>query len=191
VISAADGRERLELSRKYPGVIDLLISDINMPRMNGANLCGHLVEERPGLKMLVMSGAHMSEIVSQHANLPFLPKPFDGQTLIARVRAILGAHSSPCECRSSTGPQNRRLLKPLLWTAAAHQFGENCRSRKAGGGHAIRLRQSRHQTGNRCTSRFTNSGTRLLSRPPCPPPAQSIRGVGDLPGIAGHLNTGK
>ena len=86
MISAADGRERLELSRKYPGVIDLLIADINMPRMNGANLCGHLVEERPGLKMLVMSGAHMSEIVSQNANLPFLPKPFDGQTLIARVR---------------------------------------------------------------------------------------------------------
>jgi hypothetical protein len=104
--------------------------------------------------------------------------------------AILGAHSSPCECRSSTGPQNRRLLKPLLWTAAAHQFGENCRSRKAGGGHVIRLRQSRHQTGNRCTSRFTNPGTRLLSRPPYPPPAHSIRGVGDLPGIAGHLKNG-
>jgi DNA-binding response OmpR family regulator len=62
-----------------------------MPRMNGTNLCGHLVEERPGLKMLVMSGADMSEIVSQNANLPFLPKPFDGKTLIARVRAILGA----------------------------------------------------------------------------------------------------
>jgi hypothetical protein len=33
--------------------------------MNGTNLCGHLVEERPGVKILVMSGADMSEIVSQ------------------------------------------------------------------------------------------------------------------------------
>jgi YesN/AraC family two-component response regulator len=74
---AADLREGLELSRKYPGVMDLLITDVKMPRMNGTNLCGHLVEERPGLKMLVMSGADMSEIVSQNANLPFLPKPFE------------------------------------------------------------------------------------------------------------------
>ena len=91
VLSAADGHEGLELSRKYPGLIDLLITDVNMPRMNGTDLCGHLMEERPGIKVLVMSGADMSEIVSQNANMPFLPKPFDGQTLKARVRAILAA----------------------------------------------------------------------------------------------------
>jgi hypothetical protein len=37
----------------------------------------------------------MSEIVSQNVNLPFLPKPFDGQTLKARVRAILAAPVQP------------------------------------------------------------------------------------------------
>ena len=89
VLSAADGHEGLELSRKYPGLIDLLITDVNMPRMNGTDLCGHLMEERPGIKVLVMSGAHMREIIGQNANLPFLPKPFDGQTLKAKVRAIL------------------------------------------------------------------------------------------------------
>ena len=91
VLSAADGHEGLELSRKYPGLIDLLITDVNMPRMNGTDLCGHLMEERPGIKVLMMSGADMREIVSQNANLPFLPKPFDGQTLKARVREILAA----------------------------------------------------------------------------------------------------
>ena len=91
VLSAADGHEGLELSRKYPGVIDLLITDVEMPRMNGTDLCGHLMEERPGIKVLVMSGADMSEIVSQNANMPFLPKPFDGETLKAKVRAILAA----------------------------------------------------------------------------------------------------
>ena len=91
VLSAADGREGLELSRQYPGTIDLLITDVQMPRMNGTDLCGHLLEERPGIKVLVMSGADIREIVRQNANLLFLPKPFDGQTLKARVRAILAA----------------------------------------------------------------------------------------------------
>ncbi len=91
VLSAADGQEGLELSRKYPGLIHLLITDVNMPRMNGTDLCGHLIAERPNIKVLVMSGADMREVVSQNANLPFLPKPFDGQTLKTRVREILAA----------------------------------------------------------------------------------------------------
>ena len=91
VLSAADGREGLELSRSYPGSIDLLITDMVMPRMNGSDLCAHLLEERPGIKMLVMSGADTSEIISQNANLPFLPKPFDGWALKSRVRDILAA----------------------------------------------------------------------------------------------------
>ena len=91
VLSAADGHEGLELSRKYPGVIDLLITDVEMPRMNGTDLCGHLMEERPEIKVLVMSGKDISEIIRQNANMPFLPKPFDGQTLKARVREVLAA----------------------------------------------------------------------------------------------------
>lgn len=89
VLSAADGHEALELSRHYPGSIDLVITDVQMPRLNGTDLCAHLLEERPGIKALLMSGADITEIVSQNVDLPFLPKPFDGQTLNARVRAIL------------------------------------------------------------------------------------------------------
>jgi DNA-binding response OmpR family regulator len=91
VLSAADGHEGLELSRKYPGTIDLVITDVNMPRMNGTDLCGHLMEERPGIKMLIMSGADMSKTLGQNNSLPFLLKPFDGQTIRARVQAILAA----------------------------------------------------------------------------------------------------
>jgi len=91
VLSAADGHEGLDLSRQYPGTIDLVITDVQMPRLNGTDLCAHLLEERPGIKVLVMSGEDMSEIVSQNVNLPFLPKPFDGKTLKASVRSILAA----------------------------------------------------------------------------------------------------
>jgi DNA-binding response OmpR family regulator len=95
VLSAADGHEGLELSRQYPGAIDLVITDAQMPRLNGHDLCAHLLEERPGIKVLIMSGADMREIVSQNVNLLFLPKPFDGQTLKARVRAILAPPVGP------------------------------------------------------------------------------------------------
>jgi DNA-binding response OmpR family regulator len=90
VLSASDGQEGLELSRRYPGTIDLVITDVEMPRLNGMNLCAHLLEERPGIKVIIMSGTDMGEIVRQNVNLPFLPKPFDGEALLARVRAILG-----------------------------------------------------------------------------------------------------
>jgi FixJ family two-component response regulator len=52
-----------------------------MPRLNGINLYAHLVEERPEIKVFVMSGAAIREIVNKNVNLPFLPKPFEGQTL--------------------------------------------------------------------------------------------------------------
>jgi DNA-binding response OmpR family regulator len=89
VLSASDGQEGLELSRKYPGPIDLVITDVEMPRLNGMDLCAHLLQERPGIKMIVMSGADMREIVTQNVHLPFLPKPFDGEALLGRVQAVL------------------------------------------------------------------------------------------------------
>jgi DNA-binding response OmpR family regulator len=95
VLSAANGHEGLEISRRYPGSIDLLITDMEMPRLNGTDLCTHLLEERPGIRVLVLSGGGMSEIISQNVRLPFLPKPFDPKTLKAKVRAILDASDEP------------------------------------------------------------------------------------------------
>jgi DNA-binding response OmpR family regulator len=95
VLSASDGQEGLEISRKYPGTIDLVITDVKMPRLNGLDLCTHLLEERPGIKVIVMTGEEMSEIVVRNVNLPFLPKPFDGDALLERVQAILGVPVLP------------------------------------------------------------------------------------------------
>jgi DNA-binding response OmpR family regulator len=97
VLSASDGHEALELSRKYPGAIDLVLTDVIMPRLNCIDLCSHLLQERPGIKVLVMSSSDLDEIVSHDVNLPFLPKPLDGEMLKARVRAILDepVQSSP------------------------------------------------------------------------------------------------
>jgi DNA-binding response OmpR family regulator len=88
-LSASDGMEGLQLSRSYSGIIDLVITDVSMPRLNGIELCTRLIEERPGIKSIVMSGGEVSGIVRTNLGLEFLPKPFDGEELKARVHAIL------------------------------------------------------------------------------------------------------
>src|SRR5438477_7659715 len=76
VLSAADGKEALELARQYQGTIDLLLSDINMPRMDGISLAEHIIQERPGIRVLLMSGKVSAEIRDKNIRLPFLRKPF-------------------------------------------------------------------------------------------------------------------
>jgi DNA-binding response OmpR family regulator len=88
VLSASDGVEALDLSRQYPGSIDLAIMDIEMCRLDGTDLCAHLLAERPGIKVLVTSGAGIGEGASGD-RLPILHKPFDGKTLRAKVRTML------------------------------------------------------------------------------------------------------
>ena len=107
VLSASDGQEALELSRKYPGTIELVITDVEMPRLNGMDLRARLLEERPGIRVIVMSGKEAGDILSQNVNLPFLPKPFDGQALLARVGEILGVAARP-------SAKERPVPRPLL-----------------------------------------------------------------------------
>ncbi len=95
VLSASDGHQALELSRDYPGGIDLVITDMEMPRLNGSDLCSHLLAERPGIKALVMSGDDVNDLRRRNLAGPVLVKPFDATTLKARVRALLGGGETP------------------------------------------------------------------------------------------------
>src|SRR5438270_4201638 len=69
VLSAADGQEALALAREYQGPIDLLLTDITMPRMNGIALAEHVIKERPGIRVLLMSGKVSSEIREKNIHL--------------------------------------------------------------------------------------------------------------------------
>lgn len=90
VLTCANGAEALELSRQYSGTIDLLLTDERMPHLGGIDLAISLRAERPGIKVLVMGGADLEDIERENLDLPFLPKPFNGHKLMARVREILG-----------------------------------------------------------------------------------------------------
>ena len=76
VITAGNGEFALEASRSHPGPVDLLLTDIEMPRMNGLELSGKIRVERPGIKILVMSGAMQTNEHVSIDGLPFLSKPF-------------------------------------------------------------------------------------------------------------------
>lgn len=92
VLSAQDPQEGLELARAHKGAIDLLISDVIMPGMNGRAFAEQLNLTRPGTKVLFVSG-YTENIVSHHGQLEvgsgFLQKPFTYELLGRKVREIL------------------------------------------------------------------------------------------------------
>ena len=79
VLTAGDGIEALEVADKHYGKIDLLLSDVVMPRMNGRDLANHLKGEFPKLAILFVSG-YADDIITRHGILEddvhFLGKPF-------------------------------------------------------------------------------------------------------------------
>ena len=91
VLVATDGFEALELSRQYHGTIDLLLTDVKMPRMDGLSLVEQLIKERPGIKILVMSGKVSTNDLDKLQPLPFLRKPFSPQTFRNKIREVLNA----------------------------------------------------------------------------------------------------
>ena len=94
VMVAADGAEALEMSRKFAGHIDLLLTDVVMPHMQGNELAPQLVEARPDLRVLYMSGFAQPALAANGKLQPgvtLLDKPFNEPTLLARVREVLEA----------------------------------------------------------------------------------------------------
>lgn len=88
VLVAADGAEALKLSRTQEGSIDLLLTDVQMPYLDGISLYRQIVTERLNTKVIFMSGGLLGKL-ELPPFLPFLPKPFDRHTLLDKVNALL------------------------------------------------------------------------------------------------------
>jgi two-component system, cell cycle sensor histidine kinase and response regulator CckA len=92
VLEAADGPTALKLAESHPGAIDLLVTDVIMPQMNGKVLHERLAVVRPGLKALFVSGYADHAIVHHgmlDGGLAFLQKPFTSARLAQKVRELL------------------------------------------------------------------------------------------------------
>jgi two-component system, cell cycle sensor histidine kinase and response regulator CckA len=91
VVAAVDGREALDLAGGLPK-IDLLLTDVMMPRLNGPELAAALREWRPDQRVLFMSGFTNDSLGERGVISPdveLLPKPFAPNELLDRVRRVL------------------------------------------------------------------------------------------------------
>ena len=92
VIEARDGIEALGLVEKHEGAIDLLITDMVMPRMTGQELAARLKEQRPKLRMLYMSGYSeraAADSLRAEPGVRLLAKPFSRSALLRMVHELL------------------------------------------------------------------------------------------------------
>jgi PAS domain S-box-containing protein len=92
IITVSDPEAALELGKNYDGEIDLLLTDVVMPNMDGSVLAQKLAELRPGIKRIFMSGYTsdiplIEKIASTEMN--FIQKPFSMGELAQIVRRVL------------------------------------------------------------------------------------------------------
>jgi CheY-like chemotaxis protein len=88
VLTAGNGPDAIELSRSHRGEIDLLVSDVRMPQMDGCTLANQLQEENPELPVLLISGYCENE-PAERSRFPLLSKPFSVASLLQIVHCLL------------------------------------------------------------------------------------------------------
>ena len=92
VLDAANGRAALEVAAGFVGTIDLLLTDVIMPEMNGRQLADRLTASRPGIKVMFASGYSADDLVRHgvEAGMAYMQKPFSPEALAQKVRDVLG-----------------------------------------------------------------------------------------------------
>jgi two-component system, cell cycle sensor histidine kinase and response regulator CckA len=93
VFEAGNGNQAIQLAEIYTQPIDLLLTDVVMPKMNGKELSQRIKTLHPETVVLFMSG-YTDDIIEHHGileeNINFIGKPFSPATLALKVREVLG-----------------------------------------------------------------------------------------------------
>ena len=92
ILTAADGKEAQGMMMAK-GIVntDLLVTDLDMPRMQGDELARWFTQENPGVGVLLISGQLAGTKLSE--GIAFLQKPFSREAFLARVGDLLGPHN--------------------------------------------------------------------------------------------------
>jgi two-component system cell cycle sensor histidine kinase/response regulator CckA len=91
VLAAASGHEALDLCRRRRGRVDLLLTDVVMPGMNGPELARQISALQPEARVLFMSGYTDKAITNSGPGLELIQKPFNPAALARKVREVLDA----------------------------------------------------------------------------------------------------
>ena len=123
VLSAGSGKEAFQVSRNYKPAIHLLLSNFEMPEMNGIVLARQISLERPQIKVLLMSGITGGTLILNEG-WHFLPKPFIASQMNALVAGLINPERDPA---TEHDPD-------LIETMVSHSaFGDGeCRGRLSG-----------------------------------------------------------
>jgi DNA-binding NtrC family response regulator len=101
VLSCGDGMEAIALFKAHPGEIALVLTDVDMPNLNGAQLAKTLLRIRPDIRLIVMSGLPASDTASSDVTMArklahtFLTKPFHPDQLLGAVHRVLNLTEKP------------------------------------------------------------------------------------------------
>ena len=118
VLTAEDGNDAMRKLAAYAGDIQLLLTDVVMPGMNGKILAGLVKEARPGIKVLFMSGYTDNALTHDGmlgVGAGFLSKPFTAAALTRKVRDILDGSAAK---EPISGPV--RMIKDALQALSEH-----------------------------------------------------------------------
>jgi CheY-like chemotaxis protein len=90
-LAAASGTEAIELAKSHDGKIEMVVSDCNLPGMDGTAVFRALKDFHPEIRALFISGNHdsMDASPSEFAPKDFLLKPFTSSELLKKVKQVL------------------------------------------------------------------------------------------------------
>ena len=93
VLPCAHPKEGIEVSQRHGGRIDLLLTDVVMPGMNGREMANQILERLPGLQVVFMSG-YTEHVLMEEGEVArhfeYLQKPFTLQSLTRKLAQLLG-----------------------------------------------------------------------------------------------------
>jgi len=114
VLAASNGQEALQVVKGREAEIDLLVTDVLMPKMNGPQLAKHLLRAAPGVRVLFTSAHTDAELKISAEEGAFLQKPFTPDVLAERIRQVLGENprgAEPGKRRQESSRRSRRTRR--------------------------------------------------------------------------------
>jgi DNA-binding NtrC family response regulator len=97
-IEAENGVHALDLLNKLDGAVDLLVSDIKMPVMDGITLARSVLAEFPSIPVILVSGyAEIEQAKLPNSGFEFVQLPFHPDTLLSAVKRVMRSNRTPLE----------------------------------------------------------------------------------------------
>ena len=95
VRTASSGTDALEQLARESDEIDMVLSDVTMPGMNGIDLSYHIRERYPSIPIAIVSGdvSELERSIIGRADVPFIKKPFHAESLYSAVKEAIRLHS--------------------------------------------------------------------------------------------------